>query len=347
MNFCTTKIDLDKPFEEERLPWYSPDQFYPVRIGEILDSSYKVFGKLGYGAYPTVWLCRSIRDAGFVAIKICTQDINRSARFQRELKFYEHVSSLSTMHLCLVHPPMHMAIRELQYRDSSHRPNKLLLRWTLFNLLNALFFLHDEANVVHTSINPSNIMLTVEDKSILNDFERAEREELSLTKVIDNARIIYGSRKLRLPSNSLWGQPALYDFGEARIERSHRGLIQPELYRAPEVSFDIEWSSSVDIWNVATLIWDLFENRHLFNAVDESMESLATHHIAEMVAYLGLPLLEYMQKSEITKKVFDEQGRWKGGGGVVVPQLSLGESVSTLDRESKEQFLNFISSMLH
>ena len=61
MNFCTTKIDLDKPFEEERLPWYSPDQFYPVRIGEILDSSYKVFGKLGYGAYPTVWLCRSIR----------------------------------------------------------------------------------------------------------------------------------------------------------------------------------------------------------------------------------------------------------------------------------------------
>lgn len=47
---------------------------------------------------------------------------------------------------------MHMAIRELQYRDSSHRPNKLLLRWTLFNLLNALFFLHDEANVVHTSV---------------------------------------------------------------------------------------------------------------------------------------------------------------------------------------------------
>ena len=32
---------------------------------------------------------------------------------------------------------------------------------------------------------------------------------------------------------------------------------------------------------------------------------------------------------------------------MVVPQLSLGESVSTLDRESKEQFLNFISSMLH
>jgi serine/threonine protein kinase len=97
-------------------------------------------------------------------------------------------------------------------------------------------------------------MLTVEDKSILEDFERAEREEPSPIKVIDNARIIYGSRKLRLPNNSLWGQPVLCDFGEARIGRSHRGLIQPELYRAPEVLFDMEWSSSVDIWNVATLV---------------------------------------------------------------------------------------------
>ena len=51
---------IGRLFEEERLPWYNPDQFYPVRIGEILDSSYKVLGKLGYGAYSTVWLCRNI-----------------------------------------------------------------------------------------------------------------------------------------------------------------------------------------------------------------------------------------------------------------------------------------------
>lgn len=61
INFSTTKIDPDKPFEEERLPWYNPDQFYPIPIGEILDASYKVLGKLGYGAYSTVWLCRNVR----------------------------------------------------------------------------------------------------------------------------------------------------------------------------------------------------------------------------------------------------------------------------------------------
>jgi hypothetical protein len=34
--------------------------------------------------------------------------------------------------------------------NQSHRLNEQLLKWTLFNLLNALSFLHDEAKVVHT-----------------------------------------------------------------------------------------------------------------------------------------------------------------------------------------------------
>ncbi|KAF1949724.1 non-specific serine/threonine protein kinase [Byssothecium circinans] len=351
-SFPTTNSNPNQPLEEEKLPWYKPDQFYPVRIGETLDSNYKVLGKLGYGAYSTVWLCRNIKDTSFVAIKVCTQDVQRSARFHRELQFYEHVSSLSSQHhgqyfirdllgtfeitgptgqhLCLVHPPMHMTIQELQYMNPSHRLDDMLLKWTLSNLLNALSFLHDEANVVHTDINPSNIMLTVDDESVLEDFERGEKESPSPKKVIDETRTIYTSRKLGLPKDSQWGQPVLCDFGEARIGKSHRGLIQPELYRAPEVLFDMEWSSSVDIWSVATLIWDLFENKHLFNALDEEMQSSATHHIAEMIAYFGFPPLEYLRRSEVTGKVFDEQGRWKAAGGTLIPPLSLEDSVSAL-----------------
>lgn len=188
-NTQATRMNLSQPFEEERLPWYDPDQFYPVRVGEIFESKYKVVGKLGYGAHSTVWLCRKVkyvrlsnispdiadilnRDAGFVAIKVCTRDVAQSQRIHRELQFYEHVSSLNSQHggqayvrglfetfkingptsqhLCLVHPPMHMTIRELQYSNPSHRLNEQILKWTLFNLLNALSFLHDEAKVIHT-----------------------------------------------------------------------------------------------------------------------------------------------------------------------------------------------------
>ncbi|KAE9972697.1 hypothetical protein EG328_004838 [Venturia inaequalis] len=80
--------------------------------------------------------------------------------------------------------------------------------------------------------------------------------------------------------------------------------------------------------------------------MDENSQSSATHHIAEMIAYLGLPPLDYIQRSEITKRVFDEEGRWKAAGGTVVPLISLEESMSDLDGDSKEQFLYFIRSML-
>jgi hypothetical protein len=46
---------MTQPFEEETLPWYKAEQFYPVRIGELLDLRFKVLGKL------TVWLCRNTR----------------------------------------------------------------------------------------------------------------------------------------------------------------------------------------------------------------------------------------------------------------------------------------------
>jgi serine/threonine-protein kinase SRPK3 len=57
-------------------------------------------------------------------------------------------------------------------------------------------------------------------------------------------------------------------------------------------------------------VWDLFENKHLFNAVDETGKPLATHHIAEIVAFLGLPPHEYIHRSEVTNRVFDSQGQW-------------------------------------
>jgi serine/threonine-protein kinase SRPK3 len=97
-------------------------------------------------------------------------------------------------------------------------------------------------------------MLTVADPSVLEAVEQAESQNLLPRKVIDGARTIYSSHVLGLPKDSLWGQPALCDFGEARIGEWHKGLVQPELYRAPEVLFEMDWDSSIDIWSVGTLV---------------------------------------------------------------------------------------------
>ncbi len=46
--------------EEETWSWYKPEEYYPVRIGELFKNKYQVIGKLGLGSVSTVWLCRDL-----------------------------------------------------------------------------------------------------------------------------------------------------------------------------------------------------------------------------------------------------------------------------------------------
>ena len=54
------KIPVEDKIEEETLPDYQAEKFYPVRLGEIFESRYQVVAKLGYGSVSTVWLCRDL-----------------------------------------------------------------------------------------------------------------------------------------------------------------------------------------------------------------------------------------------------------------------------------------------
>lgn len=44
--------------EEETLPDYTAAEYYPTRIGEIIQDCYQVIGKLGFGSTSTAWLAR-------------------------------------------------------------------------------------------------------------------------------------------------------------------------------------------------------------------------------------------------------------------------------------------------
>ncbi|BDD61524.1 hypothetical protein MAP00_006565 [Monascus purpureus] len=56
-------LDPNDKLEEETLRGYSPDHFYPVKIGDVFRSRYQVVGKLGYGGHSTVWLCRDLHPS--------------------------------------------------------------------------------------------------------------------------------------------------------------------------------------------------------------------------------------------------------------------------------------------
>lgn len=92
---------------------------------------------------------------------------------------------------------------------------------------------------------------------MLLDFAQAEIENPSPRKKVAPSRTIYKTRRFRRPSNGKsYGLPVLCDFGEARIGKNHESgpFVQPHIYRAPEVIFEMPWGSAIDIWNLACLV---------------------------------------------------------------------------------------------
>lgn len=99
-------------------------------------------------------------------------------------------------------------------------------------------------------LKTDNLMLSLEDDSMLADFAKAEEDHPTPYKKIDESRSIYRSCRFRPPRGGKgYGLPILCDFGEARIgptqetgPPSNRIFIEPRksfsrcLGEAPSIS---------------------------------------------------------------------------------------------------------------
>lgn len=124
-------------------------------------------------------------------------------------------------------------------------------------------------------------------------------------------------------------------------------------------------SGSFPLLTLFMQAWDLFEQGHLFYAQDKNGQDSDSHHLAEMIAYLGQPPREMLEKCEHANKYFDSSGKahqalisffsfyvsdpWKIGKWkclAEIPTTSLEEIESNLQGEQQEEFLRFIRKML-
>ena len=91
----------------------------------------------------------------------------------------------------------------------------------------------------------------IDDASVYSKYERNEVQNPVPRKLTED-RIIYLSRPLPLT----FGPPILCDLSEAWLgDKENKGDIMPDIYRAPEVILGMKWDYSVDIWNVAMVVY--------------------------------------------------------------------------------------------
>lgn len=54
-------LPLGAPVDEENVPGYRPEYFYPANPGDMLAGRYELEAKIGWGSSSTVWLARDTR----------------------------------------------------------------------------------------------------------------------------------------------------------------------------------------------------------------------------------------------------------------------------------------------
>ncbi|KAJ5093887.1 kinase-like protein [Penicillium angulare] len=353
--------------EEETLPHYVASEYYPTRIGEVINQRYQVIGKLGFGSTSTVWLARDMDNRRYAMLKIFVQASSLGKQVENELNMYKRIEQspaahpgrdmLRTLldtfyidgpqdkHQCLVHDPLWESSLAVLRRNPMERFPSTVVAHILYRLFLALDYLHTECQIAHTDIKADNIMFGFKDHSVFTDFEENELQNpVPRKEVGTNGRMIYRSQHLKEPQTIL--PSILCDLGSAMHgDQYHSVFIQPRIYRAPEVILGAPWTFSADIWNVGCMIWDIYEGGPLFRGYDPEFERYRSRaHLAEMIKLLGPPPLSLLAQGELRDKFFSSDFL---NSELLTSSVPLEQRETTLEGTAeKECFLRLMRKML-
>lgn len=107
-------------------------------------------------------------------------------------------------------------------------------------------------------LKSDNLLLGFEDRSVINDYVRQQKENPPHSKEV-HGHPIYQSRPDFGGLRKGVGLLKISDFGAAvfgNVPTPHRHDIQPEQFCAPEVLLKAGWTYSADIWNLGMVASD-------------------------------------------------------------------------------------------
>ncbi|CAG4942860.1 unnamed protein product [Colias eurytheme] len=223
--------------------WDDAEGYYRVRIGEILDNRYSVYGYTGQGVFSNVVRARDqARGNTDVAVKIIRNNEIMHKTGLRELEILKKLNDADPddkfhclrlfrhffhkRHLCMVMEPLSMNLREVlkKYGKNSGIHIKAVRSYTQQMLL-ALKLLK-KTRILHADIKPDNILVN-ESKLLLK----------------------------------------LCDFGAASqvSDNDITPYLVSRFYRAPEIILGVPYDHGIDMWSTACTIYELSTGKIMFS----------------------------------------------------------------------------------
>jgi len=157
-----------------------------VRIGEMLDGRYTVYGYTGQGVFSNVVRARdAARDNEDVAVKIIRNNDIMQKSGLKELEILKRLNDGDTedryhcvrlrrnfyhkQHLCLVFEPLSMNLREILKKYGKDVGLHVKAVRSYAQQLFLAMKLLKKANILHADIKPDNILVSLFGVKILSD----------------------------------------------------------------------------------------------------------------------------------------------------------------------------------
>ncbi|KAH8435215.1 uncharacterized protein LDX57_012844 [Aspergillus melleus] len=189
--------------------------------------------------------------------------------------------------------------------------------------------------------------MALSDHSLLDTVVRDEIEHPLPQKTSDDRTIYLSRNNSGFQVDSL-GRPVITDFGLAVYgdKGPYNHPIQPNGFRAPEVIIGATWDYSVDIWNLGALIWELLCGTGPFDYSTSSGSSYREEkHLASIISLIGPPPEDMLKRGSQSPRYFDTDGLFRFPN-LVPSERGLEQSLTVIEGDEKQMFLNFISRLL-
>ncbi|KAH6846962.1 kinase-like domain-containing protein [Chaetomium sp. MPI-CAGE-AT-0009] len=274
---------------------YRPGGFHPVCLGDTFkDGRYKVYHKLGWGGFSTVWLARDESLERWVSLKITTAESTKSSQellihqaLHKALAKPHHLVQLldsfvhqgpNGEHQCLVFellgPTVDYTVADY-YRgdDPESLPATIVLRITR-QLLQTLAALH-RAGYAHGDISGANVAFTARALSELSP--ESMLEVIGAPRSEDLVRCDGEALAPGLPTQLVqatgWDSwidedeedIRLIDLGEAfPHDAVPAELAEPSELKVPEKIFTGSFDYRIDLWRAGCVIYTLVMGNRSF-----------------------------------------------------------------------------------